>query len=93
MTYSAPCCRVRPHRSCAEIKSKAALWRSQSAAKSNVSEIYFAGADGAAGAGAFGLGLIGVAGRGIAVPAPEPVVEAAGGVVVLLAVLVVEPPQ
>jgi len=45
------------------------------------------------GAGAGALGLMGVAGRGGVVPAPEPVVVAAGGVAVLLAVFVDEPPQ
>ena len=59
-------------------------------------QLYFGGAlvagALAAGAGAGVAGLIGVAGRGVVVPAPEPVV-AAGGVEVLLAVLVDEPPQ
>jgi len=54
-------------------------------------QLYFGGAL-VAGAGAGVAGLIGVAGRGVVVPAPEPVV-AAGGVDVLLAVLVDEPPQ
>jgi activator of 2-hydroxyglutaryl-CoA dehydratase len=76
-----------------------ALARGQDAALSSPSEKrYFELFAGGVVAGAFGAGVVdgvadGVVERGIAEPAPEPVVVAAGGVAVLLAVLVLVPPQ
>lgn len=69
-------------------------WPGNARPFSFVPDFYFGGADGALGAGAVGAGVAGRDGL-MPPPAPDPVVVLveAGGVVVLLAVLVFEPPQ